>query len=510
MKNSLPPKHSLPQSVVASHLIEHTPGEGPSLTDVQYEALRSGIADGQSALVVAPTSSGKTGAGIFAICGWFSSRQPGTSKAVYLVSHRALARQKFEEFLTRVVPLCGLSRHEVIMATGDGILDGDDQTPPDPLSALVVFATYEKYLGLMSSGGIIQDMSHICFVCDEIQLIADESRGADVEILLTLIKRAQCGQFVGLSAVFDRDDAQHLADWLEAKLIRVDTREVPLLYELRTPSETYQVSTQYPQDIRETEGLPNLETLQVLDELVASNSGDHTPIVVFCTRRQDVFDLAQQWVLRSNVPQSSSTDILIFDEMTSSADELSEYIPKGFAFHTADLVDVERETVEDLLKNDKLKVIFSTTTLAYGLNFSFQTVILHSWHRWNSRRGQKEPISPSEFHNMAGRAGRLGRTSNDGRAIFFASDYNKGLAAQYLDLERMEKILPRLDPTRFSQIALQLLSSGIVSTEEGLFEFLKDSFSGFRERGTVRHFEQQWQQYVLDAVGELRQWGFVR
>ena len=289
-------------------------------------------------------------------------------------------------------------------------------------------------------------MSHICFVCDEVQLIADESRGADVEILLTLIKRAQRGQFVGLSAVFDRDDAQYLADWLEAKLIRVDMREVPLVYELRAPSATYQVSTQRPQDIRQTEGLPNLGTLQVLDELVASSSGDHTPVVVFCTRRQDVFDLAQQWVSHSSVPQSSSTDILIFDEMTSSADELSEYIPKGFAFHTADLVDVERETVEGLLENDKLKVIFSTTTLAYGLNFSFQTVILHSWRRWNSRRGQNEAISPSEFHNMAGRAGRLGRASNDGRAIFFASDHDKALASQYLDLEKMEKILAATGP----------------------------------------------------------------
>lgn len=510
MKDSLPQNHSLPQSVVDSSLVEHVPGEGPSLTDVQFEALESGIASGQSALVVAPTSSGKTGAGMFAICGWLSSRQPGTSKAVYLVSHRALARQKFEEFLTQVAPLIGLSPHEVIMATGDAVLDGEGQTPPDPLSALVTIATYEKYLGLLSSGGIIQDMSHICFVCDELQLIADESRGANVEILLTLIKRAERGQFVGLSAVIDRDDSQHLADWLEARLIRVDTREVPLVYELRTPSATYEVSTERPEDSRQVVASPNRSTLQVLEELVANGSDDHTPVVVFCTRRQDVFDLARQWVSRSNTPQLGSTEALIFDEMTSSADDLSEYIPRGFAFHTADLVDVEREAVEGLLERDDLKVIFATTTLAYGLNFSFQTVIIHSWRRWHSGRRQHEPISPAEFHNMAGRAGRLGHADNDGRVIYFASDHERALAAQYLDLERMEHITPRLDPAWFDQIALQLLSSGIVNTDEGLFEFLKDSYSSFREQDTTQDFEGQWQQYVENAVRQLQSWGFVR
>ena len=99
----------------------------------------------------------------------------------------------------------------------------------------------------------------------------------------------------------------------------------------------------------------------------------------------------------------------LFDEPTILSEALAIYMPNGFAMHTADLIEGERSLVEHALDEDKLAVVFATTTLAQGLNYSFKTVIFDAWSRYNFPRRQYEPIRRSDFHNIAGRAGRLGK-----------------------------------------------------------------------------------------------------
>lgn len=67
------------------------------LTDVQMRALDAGIADSTSMIVSAPTSSGKTLIGEIAV---LAALRTGT-RAVYLVSHKALADQKYLDFISR-------------------------------------------------------------------------------------------------------------------------------------------------------------------------------------------------------------------------------------------------------------------------------------------------------------------------------------------------------------------------------------------------------------------------
>jgi helicase len=68
-----------------------------ALTDIQSKAVQAGIAAGHSMIVSAPTSSGKTLIGEIAI---LSALRSG-SRAIYLVSHRALADQKYVDFVSR-------------------------------------------------------------------------------------------------------------------------------------------------------------------------------------------------------------------------------------------------------------------------------------------------------------------------------------------------------------------------------------------------------------------------
>jgi len=71
--------------------------------------------------------------------------------------------------------------------------------------------------------------SHCVIVCDEIQILGDEYRGRDIEVLLTLLRKSRWGQLIGLSAVIDTRDARDLKDWFGVTLVRLERREKHLL-----------------------------------------------------------------------------------------------------------------------------------------------------------------------------------------------------------------------------------------------------------------------------------------
>ena len=181
--------------------------------------------------------------------------------------------------------------------------------------------------------------------------------------------------------------------------------------------------------------------------------------------------------------------------------------------HTADLIEGERSLVEHALDEDKLAVVFATTTLAQGLNYSFKTVIFDAWSRYNFPRRQYEPIRRSDFHNIAGRAGRLGKMNDDshGRVILCAkAGAEEATAARYLSADMDRSVTGRLDPTRFDQVALQLLAAGIVKSSKECLELLRHSLSSYvaRERGLEQ--DAFWKERLDEALSDLAKWGLVK
>lgn len=106
------------------------------------------------------------------------------------------------------------------------------------------------------------------------------------------------------------------------------------------------------------------------------------------------------------------------ETVTPEQDELSAFIkdavhPKfqlandvttGVGFHYGRLPSLVRKAVEDAFSNGTLHYLVTTSTLLHGVNMPPQNLFLH-----NPQKGRNEPISPSEFWNLAGRAGRLGK-----------------------------------------------------------------------------------------------------
>ncbi len=513
MQTELPAGIVLSPAIMNSSLIHKTAAGNLSLTDAQHAGLSAGIADGNSVLLVAPTSSGKTEVGLIGMAAWLSGGDRLSRRAVYLVSHRALARQKFNELRTSdFLQICALENPDLVMSNGDLTIDAGGAIPDDPLTARLLIATYEKFLALLSATGLREDMSHYCVVADEFQLIGDSARGRDVELLFTSIRRAGYGQFIGLSAVLNPRDLGILAEWIGARQVSVETREIPLEFEFRTRDDTAVWRTDGAEE-------PAIETvaearnvIDVLTELEADRERNF-PVAVFCMTKPRVEELCRQWggvrgVADGAVPLQPD----MFEEETALAGALAVYMPHGFGMHTADLIEGERALVEQALDSDQLAVVFATTTLAQGLNYSFKTVIFDKWARWDRGRRVEVPLTIGEFHNIAGRAGRLGKMNgHHGRVLFFASNRAEAAAGgRYLTKEIDPRIAGQIRPENLEQVVLQILSSGLASTADDLLDFIAQSLSGFVARLAGRNQDEAWKAAIDQSLANLSRWGFIQ
>jgi helicase len=502
MKFELPANHGLSASSVESLVFRD--GDELSLTDVQFAALDAGVGRGESVLIVSPTSTGKTQIALWAIAHGLENN----CRTVYLLTHRALARQKFDDFRGQLIEShLGGDLTSLVIATGDYVEAADGSAPRNPLDTSLLVATYEKYLALLSANGVPSDMTSTVVVCDEIQLIGDEHRGQNVEVLLTLLKNAGWRQFVGLSAVLQNNDARDLAHWLGVTLVLSDRREKHLRYECWTNKGIFSVETNSAETVAHSPatGLISLSPLDVLATLLRQTPAAR-PIIVFCTSRKQTYDLAAAY-FKSLAKPGDGQMSLAFDELpvTTANSLLAQYLPHRFAVHSADLTEEERAVIEQHLLNRQLDVVFATTTLAAGVNFPLGAAIIF-WERWNSEQRGREPISAAEFHNMAGRVGRMGFEHDHGRVVFLAPSDNQIRASrQYLDLGSLPPLESRIGPARFDQLVLQLVASGLCKSRPEVDALVKSTLSGLREEDRNTAAFSTWSSRLGESIDYLKQ-----
>ena len=507
LKYSYPESHGL-SATTRAHLV-HFDEDGPALTNAQHASLAAGVGRGQSVLVVSPTSTGKTQIALWAMANSLESR----TRTVYLVTHKALAKQKFEDFQHLLLPhYLENDRANLVIATGDYIRDAEGESPKDPLSASLIVATYEKYLAMLSATGVPSNMSRVVVVCDEIQLLGDNYRGQSVEVLLALLRTAGWKQFVGLSAVMQRKDAQDLADWLDVKLVVESQREKHLTYECWTHSGRYVCKTENPEEVLHGETIPSVGTnvASVIKHLLAQKNPP-LPIIVFCMKKQAVSDLANEFM--RIVPNAKKGQLsLAFDTLpeTSANTFLAQTLESRVAIHNADLTDEERHIIERHLAEGKIDVVFATSTLAAGVDFPFGAAIFAEWKRWDFDQGARLRIDSSEFHNMAGRVGRMGSGHENGKVIFFASSQDELRdARKYLDVSDLPFLESRISPKKFAHLALQLVASGLCSSKNDLIQLVCQTLSAIREQSRNAKAYALWPQALLDATALLIEDGFL-
>ena len=145
------------------------------------------------------------------------------------------------------------------------------------------------------------------------------------------------------------------------------------------------------------------ELQALIHECMSGNSGK--PVVVFCMRKQDVYDGCRTYCQSKNILLHGAPLLEGLSRDTPEAELLSATMPHGVAIHCADLVENDRLRVEEALKTREVNLIFATSTLAGGGKFSSRHGHFYSWRRWNFDRQSYEPISAGEFHKWRAVAG---------------------------------------------------------------------------------------------------------
>ncbi len=86
-------------------------------------------------------------------------------------------------------------------------------------------------------------------------------------------------------------------------------------------------------------------------------------------------------------------------------------LDKGVGVHHTGLSDDVRTLMEWLAETGSLRMLCATTTIAQGINFPVSSVFLQT-HKYPSHKyPYRQEMSPREFWNLAGRAGRIGHDS---------------------------------------------------------------------------------------------------
>jgi helicase len=443
----------------------------------QAEAVNKGLTTGQNMVIAIPTASGKTLAAILAV---FSSllKYPG-SKAVYLAPLRALASEKYEEF-REFGKVLG---KKVAISTGDM-----EETSGWLGSADVIIATNEKFDSLIRHQ--VSWLNEIkVVVSDEIHLINDGHRGPVLEVVLTLLRRnlPEC-QLVALSATII--NADEIADWLEAELILSTWRPVKL-QEAVWSNGMLHFAEGKPEpagDSKDGSGGYISLTTEMIEE-----GGQ---VLIFANTRRSAMATAEltgpQVFKKLTVTQQEkllhiANNIRNSGEKTKIREKLASVVEQGVAFHHAGLISSHRKLVEQGFKDQLIKAIAATPTLAAGVNLPGRRVILRSLSRYEPPFGYT-PIPILEYKQMAGRAGRP-RYDPYGQAIILAKQDDE--VSEYLDRyirADTEEITSKLaNEAAMRAHILAFIASEYVDSFDSAMDMLSLTFYGY-QHGAINNF----------------------
>ncbi|MFT4307104.1 MAG: DEAD/DEAH box helicase [Microbacterium sp.] len=419
-----------------------------ALDDFQLAGCRS-LESGRSVLVAAPTGAGKTVVGEFAI--HLAMRQPRT-KAFYTTPMKALSNQKFRELSTVY------GDENVGLLTGDTNVNG---------SARILVMTTEVLRNMLyADSPALRDLGFV--VMDEVHYLADRFRGAVwEEVIIHLPARVR---MVSLSATVS--NAEEFGDWLDTvrgdtDIVVSETRPVPLeqhvlargellpLFDDRAGAaqvnrELLRLSTGAPiahgNDRRATRGrrhgggggrlapaggrretgVGRPEAIELLGR------AGLLPAIFFIFSRVGC-DAAVAQTRRAGVRLTTAAEraeirAIVAERTGSLPDEdlavlgfwqWRDDLERGVASHHAGLLPAFKEIVEELFQRKLVKAVFATETLALGINMPARTVVLEKLEKFNGEA--RVPITPGEYTQLTGRAGRRG-IDVEGHSVIAWSD----------------------------------------------------------------------------------------
>jgi len=408
------------------------------------------LEDGHSVLVAAPTGAGKTIVGEFAA---YLAMETGT-KCFYTTPIKALSNQKYQD-------LCGMYGEENI-----GLLTGD--TSFNSEAQIVVMTTEVLRNMIYANSSTLKNLRYV--VMDEVHYLADKFRGAVWEEIL--IHLPESVSLAALSATVS--NAEEFGDWLqtvrgETKVIVSEVRPVPLyqhvlfgphlldlfVQEGKVNPEIIRLEKESIRHVRTRYGggkhkakswtensslAPTLRSLGRAEVIEKLDRQGLLPAITFIFSRA-ACDAAVRQCLAGGLKLTTTEERSLIREIVAEKTshlpeedlliigyhEWAESLERGVAAHHAGLLPAFKETVEELFQRGLIKAVFATETLALGINMPAKTVVLEKLSKWNGEA--HVAITPGEYTQLTGRAGRRGIDIEGNAVILWSKDIDSAMAA---------------------------------------------------------------------------------
>jgi replicative superfamily II helicase len=345
----------------------------------------------ENVVVSAPTASGKTAVAEVAICRTLA--EGGT--ALFLAPLRALTNEKEREW-ERFEDL----GYSVYVVTGERDLNSRRAERADVLVMTPEKAdsATRKYDSRRYS--FVTDID--CCIIDEVHLLDSEKRGSVLEVTVARLRRLCDPRVVALSATMP--NVEDVAAWLDAPAettFQFDDsyRPVPLEADVATYSHG------------ENAFADKYRRLYRALDLVEPHLREDGQALVFVSSRQDTVRAAEKTrdeFAERDVPVSARGDYDFHSEAAElDNDTLRQSVLDGVGFHHAGLSRADKERVERWFREDRIAALFSTSTLAWGVNLPARCVVIRDTKLHDPLEGEVE-MSPLDVLQMLGRAGRPG------------------------------------------------------------------------------------------------------
>ncbi|RDX63204.1 DExH-box ATP-dependent RNA helicase DExH9, partial [Mucuna pruriens] len=348
------------------------------------------LENGDSVMVSAHTSAGKTVVALYAIAMSLRNGQ----RVIYTSPIKALSNQKYREFKEEF--------SDVGLMTGDVTID--------PNASCLVMTT-EIWRSMQYKGSeITREVAWIVF--DEVHYMRDRERGVVWEESIVLSPKNS--RFVFLSATVP--NAKEFADWVAkvhqqpCHVVYTDYRPTPLQhYIFPSGGDGLYLVVDERGRFREDSFQKALNALVPAEGDKKKENGKWQKGLVLgrIGEESDIFKMVKMIIQRQYDP------VILFSfskrECELLAMQVSNMLPllkRGIGVHHSGLLPILKEVIEILFQEGLIKCLFATETFSIGLNMPAKTVVFTNVRKFDGDKFRW--ISSGEYIQMSGRAGRRG------------------------------------------------------------------------------------------------------
>jgi len=412
----------------------------------QIDAIQNGLLESDvSFSIQMPTGAGKTALSETLL--FYHLTKNPKDAAILLVPFRSLAAE-LRGSLVKSLGRMGLPAR---CAYGGTVPTGDEVR--DLTNTRAIVATPEALSGLLSADPEFFNRVSLV-ICDEGHLLDGQARGVGLELLLARMRARETGspRFVFVSAIVPNID--EINEWLGGtadSVVRSDYRpamaEFSVLRVSGKNADTQVDLVLHPHDQRsafsverflarsdfqyrnastgrlKTYTFSSVKTQAIAAARKALPMG---AVAIFAANKrgnQGAVGLADELLKQLDVPLLLPKPIQYVADR-NKLDTVVEYLETeygsswigtrtlacGAVLHHGDIPQESREVLEQLLRNEDVRVAICTSTLAEGVNLPIRTLVLYSVQRRN-QGGRLENLLARDIKNLVGRAGRAGSTT---------------------------------------------------------------------------------------------------